>query len=129
MIKKRYVLLLLSGLAAFASCYNEKEQLLAPNSDKFNCTVISAPSYATDLYGKVVQSTCAVSGCHDSGTKSGGYDFTTYSGLKAAASGGRLMGALNRNSGFSPMPKNGDKLSACRIQNFQNWVNNGAPNN
>lgn len=68
-------------------------------------------------------------GCHSSTAPSGGYDFSTYAGLKAKVNDGRLWGAVNHVSGYSPMPKNGNKLSVCELSQIKTWIDAGAPNN
>jgi mono/diheme cytochrome c family protein len=40
-----------------------------------------------------------------------------------------IAGAIKQTGGYSPMPKNGGKLNACMISQFDIWVRNGAPAN
>ncbi|HEY0356434.1 MAG TPA: c-type cytochrome domain-containing protein, partial [Flavisolibacter sp.] len=54
-------------------------------------------------------------GCHSSSVPSGGIDLSTYTGLKAKVTDGRLWGAVNHLSGYSPMPKGGTRLSDCEL--------------
>lgn len=68
-------------------------------------------------------------GCHSGGTPHGEIDLGTYSGVKAKVDDGRLWGAVNHLAGFSPMPKNGNKLSICEIDQIKNWIAAGASNN
>jgi hypothetical protein len=68
-------------------------------------------------------------GCHSGSIPQGGIDLSTYEGLKAKVTDGRLWGAINHQAGFSPMPKNGTKLSDCEIAQFRKWIDAGAPNN
>lgn len=68
-------------------------------------------------------------GCHSGGAPQGGIDLSTYNGVKAKVTDGRLWGAVNHLAGFSPMPKNGAKLSTCEIDQIKNWIATGAPNN
>ena len=68
-------------------------------------------------------------GCHNAATQSGGLILENYDGLRVVATNGRLLGALKRLPGFSPMPKGGNKLSDCEINIVEKWVNAGAPNN
>ncbi|HSI91455.1 MAG TPA: c-type cytochrome domain-containing protein [Adhaeribacter sp.] len=76
----------------------------------------------------LVQNNCQ--GCHSGGAAaSGGLDFTTHGGLAAVALNGRLEGAVTHATGFSPMPKNGNKLNDCQIAQIRKWISNGAPNN
>ncbi len=68
-------------------------------------------------------------GCHNPNFVSGGIILTTHGGASAVANSGRLYGAISHASGFSPMPKSGNKLNACNIKLIKKWIDNGAPNN
>ncbi|MER3498984.1 MAG: hypothetical protein C4308_10295 [Chitinophagaceae bacterium] len=68
-------------------------------------------------------------GCHSGSNPQGGIDLTTYTNVKAQVTNGKLWGAVNWNAGFSPMPKNGNKLNTCELTMIQKWINQGAPNN
>jgi mono/diheme cytochrome c family protein len=68
-------------------------------------------------------------GCHSGTTASGGIDLSNYNGLKAKVIDGRLWGTINHQAGFSPMPKNGTKLSDCEITQIRKWIEAGSPNN
>lgn len=68
-------------------------------------------------------------GCHSGAAPTGGIDLSTYNGVKAKVNDGRLWGAVNHMPGFSPMPKNGAKLSTCELAQIRKWMDAGAPNN
>ncbi len=68
-------------------------------------------------------------GCHNSTSPGGGYDLSTYSGIKTSIINGRLLGTFKQDAGFSPMPKNSAKLSDCDINAVAKWINSGYPNN
>lgn len=68
-------------------------------------------------------------GCHGGGAPQGGINLTTYTDVKAKVDDGKLWGSINHLQGFSPMPKNGIKLSDCEIAVFRKWIAAGAPNN
>ena len=68
-------------------------------------------------------------GCHSGGNPSGGILLNSYSGVKAVAQNGRLIGAISWSAGFQRMPQSGNKLSNCSIDKIQAWINDGAPNN
>jgi uncharacterized membrane protein len=75
----------------------------------------------------LVQNKCQ--GCHSGTNAQGGIDLSTYTLLKAKVTDGKLWGSINQLPGFSPMPKNGTKLSDCEIKQFQKWIAAGSPNN
>ena len=68
-------------------------------------------------------------GCHSGNAAGGGYDLTSYTGVKARIDDGKLWGSVNHMPGYSPMPKNGNKLSACELSQVKKWMDAGAPNN
>ena len=68
-------------------------------------------------------------GCHSGSAAAGGLDYSSYEGVKAKVNDGRLWGAVNHVAGFSPMPKNGNKLSSCELAQIKKWIDDGALNN
>jgi mono/diheme cytochrome c family protein len=68
-------------------------------------------------------------GCHSGGSPSGGISITDYNQTKALASNGKLMGTIEHQAGYSPMPKNSAKLSDCNIKQLNKWINDGMQNN
>lgn len=94
-----------------------------------NCGIVCDSSqfkYSTDV-SVIVGTYCT--GCHSGTAPSGGIDLSTYTGVKNMATSGRLVGAVSHAPGYSPMPKNANKLSACQITQIRKWVVSGAPNN
>ncbi len=73
----------------------------------------------------IVQNWCV--GCHGGSNPSNGLSLETYDQVVACARGGRLMGSLRHETGYSPMPKNLGMLSPCQIDLFQKWINLGEP--
>jgi hypothetical protein len=67
--------------------------------------------------------------CHGNGRAFGGVNLDTYANVKGVVDAGSLLGAITHASGYSPMPKNGAKLSDCDISKIRAWINRGAPNN
>lgn len=68
-------------------------------------------------------------GCHSGAAPSGNIDLTTYNYVKQQVTNGRLEGSVTHTSGYSPMPKNANKLSDCQIAQIKKWVAAGALNN
>lgn len=68
-------------------------------------------------------------GCHSGSSPSGGISITNYSQTKAIASNGKLMGTVEHQAGYSPMPKNASKLSDCNIKQLNKWISDGMQNN
>jgi Planctomycete cytochrome C len=68
-------------------------------------------------------------GCHNPASLGGGIDLSTYATVKVQALNGKLMGSITHASGFSAMPKGGNKWSDCQIKQVQKWITSGTPNN
>ncbi len=83
-------------------------------------------TYSTGIK-PVIQNKCQ--GCHNPSSLGGGIDLSTYAGVKASATSGKLYGSIMWASGYSAMPKGGIKMSACEITQFKKWIDAGALNN
>ncbi len=124
----RRLLLLLCGLAMFClviglnACYydNERDLYLTPACDTTNVTW-------TKVVQPIINEHCAYVGCHGGGTSSGGHDLTNYAGVLEIASSGAMLGAIEHNGNYTPMPYQGSQLPQCLIDQIRIWVNNGAP--
>lgn len=68
-------------------------------------------------------------GCHTGSLAGGGILITNYTELKAIATDGKLLGTIEYQVGFSPMPKNSPQLSDCNIRQINIWINEGMQNN
>ena len=94
-----------------------------------NCgTACDANAFAYTANVKPIMNTYCT-GCHSGANPSKGIDLSTVEGVKAAASNGRLYGAITHASGYVAMPQSSTKLSDCQITVIQKWIAAGAPNN
>jgi hypothetical protein len=75
----------------------------------------------------VVVSRFATTGFHSGAFPGGNISLASYVDVNAAASNGSIMNAL-KGAVVPKMPKGG-ALSACRIRQFEIWVNNSSLNN
>ncbi len=69
--------------------------------------------------------------CHGSSvyqTLGGGHDYSTYQGVKNQ-SASLLIGCIEHQPGFDPMPQGGAKLSDCDIARIEAWIAAGQLNN
>ncbi len=127
--KVKLALLPLVALMILAGCYNDKEDQLYPEpTGGGNTCDTAAMSYATHIK-PITDQYCATASCHNSSVIAGGYDMSSYAGLKLAVTNNRLVGVINHATGFSPMPQGMSKLSDCNINKITAWVNQGALNN
>lgn len=75
----------------------------------------------------VLETNCL--GCHNGSAPDGGFiPLDTYSGVKDMVDLDLLLPAIT-HTGINPMPKNGSKLSDCKIAIIRRWIESGAPNN
>ncbi|MEI8225714.1 MAG: c-type cytochrome domain-containing protein [Bacteroidota bacterium] len=88
------------------------------------CDTINPVTFSGNIW-PVMQTSCT--GCHSGTSLGGGIALANYSNVKAAATNGSLMNSL-RGTGVLKMPMGGS-FSACRIRQFEIWVNNGSLNN
>ncbi len=106
----------IAGLLAVASCKKDDsggDSGIDCNTVKFSTTI--AP---------ILQNSCTTSGCHSVGSVNG--DYTTYAGLEAVAKDGTMETQVIIDK---TMPKAGDPLSQTQLDQFQCWLDDGAPNN
>lgn len=122
MYMKKWLLIFIPISVLATGCYFDKEENLYTSS-----CVTTDIRYA-NIVKPIVDANCNVTGCHNSATNAGGYDLSTYAGLKAVATSGQLVGSITHASGFSQMPQGREKLSDCQISQIQTWVANGAQN-
>jgi len=75
----------------------------------------------------VIEANCK--GCHSGANPSGGVFLETYNDIKTNAQNGKLMGTINHEAGYSPMPQNGEQLSHCNQRAIEKWIEDGMPDN
>ena len=115
------LVLLIVLVAAIPGCYIDKEELLYPGSTApVDCA--STPAKFTADVLPIIQSKCAVSGCHDA-SASGGYIFQTYAQINAAKDRIQARAVVEKT-----MPSSG-ALPATDIAKIKCWIDGGALNN
>ncbi len=119
----------LTGLILFLteSCYYDNKEELYQNLDS-SCDTENV-TYSETIQ-PIIAANCAIPGCHQGPTPSGGRDFSTYQAVKAsvdASGNGSLIGRIKATTG-SIMPASGS-LPLCEIEKIQKWATDGAPNN
>jgi len=105
----------------FVSCKKEKseEPIVTP-------TPVSA-KFAADVQ-PILQQSCGTGGsCHGISNRGDGKVFETHAGASAVPNS-TIMGSINHDSGFSNMPKNGNKLTDAKIAIIQAWIDGGKLN-
>lgn len=117
------LILILTLLTVFSGCYYDIEEELYPNAAACDTSGITY----SGTVSVIMQQNCL--SCHSSASAQGNVVLATYNDVKAYAQSGALVGVIKHSSGYSPMPKGGNKLKACDIRKIELWVANGMPNN
>lgn len=107
-----------AGIVFLSGCYYDKEEVLYP--DSLSCTTVPA-KFSTDI-GPLIQTRCAISGCHAAGSTNGPGPLTSYTLIKNAAPEIKVA-VVSRF-----MPRIGT-LTPLEIKKISCWVDSGAPEN
>jgi hypothetical protein len=118
---KRIILLI--TILTLTGCYYDKESLLYPGT---SCEAVATPSYAINVT-PILNLRC--NNCHGGNSPSANIKLDVYSEVMKSVNNGGLLGSIKHASGYSPMPKNAGKMSACEIQKIEDWIAQGAANN
>ncbi|MBL7733415.1 MAG: hypothetical protein JNM88_19765 [Chitinophagaceae bacterium] len=86
-----------------------------------DCSTVSNKAFAADV-NPIIQSTCAISGCHASGSTNGPGALTSYTEIFNARTNIRSAVSSGR------MPQTGS-LSTSQKNSIICWIDGGAPNN
>jgi len=108
--------------AGIWSCKHEPEDVVpgpGPDPEPIPCDTLDI-TYNGDVY-PIFEQYCIF--CHSGPIPEGGLDLTNFDDVSTVAQSGQLLGSINHNAGFSPMPKDADKLSFCQIRTITIWVN------
>jgi len=101
---KHLFILLLMGVLAFAC-----------KDDDGDVCETSGLTYNNDI-AAIINSNCVNAGCHNSDAATNGtFPMTNFAETEIAVGFNRIVGAINREQGFSEMPRGGDKLDQCLI--------------
>lgn len=121
-MKKALIILsgILLSVVFLYSCSKDKN---SGGSTPFtvDCTTITNKAFAANV-SPIIQSSCAISGCHASGSTNGPGELTSYAQISAAASNIRSAVSTGR------MPQTGT-LSSAQKSSIICWIDSGAPNN
>lgn len=124
-MKKIYFLLLIfAGLFMATGCYYDNEEYLYGNNTQ-PCDT-SNVTYSA-VVAPIMTANC--NGCHSTASPSGNISTDNHTGLSTIALNGKLWGAVSHASGYSAMPKGGNKLTNCELAKIRIWIQAGAPNN
>lgn len=116
-----FLFLLITLALSISGCYYDNEEELYPGGadcDTSNVTYSQsiAPVFAANC-----------NSCHSGNSPSANISTDSYASVKANIS--RIRGAVNHESGYSPMPKDGSKLANCDLTRLDIWIRQGMPEN
>jgi hypothetical protein len=109
-------------LSTHVACvYNDEETLYpAENCDTTVTTYLA-------VIAPIIEQHCF--DCHDAVAAVSGIPLSSYDNLKVMVDGQRIIGALRRQVGYSPMPKDRPPIPECDILKIEQWIAEGAQNN
>lgn len=116
--------MLLMNAFFLGGCYTDNEEDLYPDE----VCATTEPSFSATI-GPILSHNCL--SCHGdriNGGSGGGINLEGYANVKNQVDNGLLLSAVKQDGNASPMPKGG-RLSDCQIQQIEQWILNGAPNN
>lgn len=120
-MKKALILLAYAGVAASLGTACSKDKTTSNPPFTVNCSTVTNKAFAADV-SPIIQSSCAISGCHASGSTNGPGELTNYLQISSAASNIRSAVSTGR------MPQTGT-LSSAQKSSIICWIDSGAPNN
>ncbi len=94
--------------------------------------IICTPACDTTVYTfsgavyPIIEQSCL--GCHNNDNEQGDINLEGYDNVKALADNGKLLGSIEWEAGYVPMPPSGSKLPDCQIAQIRKWIDAGAPN-
>ncbi len=128
-MKKKLQLLTICSVILFSisSCGGDDTVETNKYTDAANCDGITSQlnNYTTTIKG-IMDTNCALGGCHDAITASEGINLSTYAGTKKEFVDGKALCSINHD-GCEPMPQGSDKLDAVTLNALACWVKQGAP--
>lgn len=126
MFKSKFSFILSILLLVFAVGCGEEDDNLNDDDIVDTCETENI-SYASKVSVILQENQCI--SCHNATSAQGGIVLDDYNTLKNVVDGGRLLGSIKHESGFSAMPQGGAKIAQCDIDQIEAWINDGALNN
>ena len=91
-----------------------------------NAVCTSVPTYTSNV-AAILNSSCAISGCHNSSAQAG-INLSTYALASSQfKSNSKNLISIHHGSGVEAMPRNANKLSDATINTLDCWVKNSCP--
>lgn len=125
---KQYIILTMIILAVILSACNNHniKEYFDEVGDTTTICFPDSVSFSKDVFPIIVNNCSA---CHNDIVHYKDRNYDTYEGIADAANSGKLLRAINHESGIENMPKNAEKLNQCYINTIEKWISDGAENN
>jgi hypothetical protein len=115
------VIICLVFFLLMSSCLKDK----ATKSIEYICD--ESISYSNDIAPMIIDLSCNISGCHNSGTNAGGYSFSNH--IDVSSNSDIILKVLSHQNDFTPMPLGGVILADSLIKKFYCWIEQGELDN
>lgn len=119
------LVILAISLFFLKSCYYDNEEFLYPSFGAV-CDTVNVTFNGTIT--AILSNSCL--SCHSNSTAAGSGNnirLENYADVQIRAAA--VAGSIKHQVPYSPMPKNGGKIKACSITQFDIWVRKGMPDN
>ncbi len=103
---------IIASLGIMQGCYYDVEEELYGT----NLCDSAAVTYSLSVK-PILDANC--NSCHSTASAQGGVILDNHASVKGVAESGKLIGAINHEASYSPMPKGGSKLSDCNISTIE----------
>ncbi|MFM8805871.1 MAG: c-type cytochrome domain-containing protein [Sphingomonadales bacterium] len=136
MQNQNYIVLALLVATLILACTHETTNPNSPsNTPSFSSTCSSDSVYFVNEVLPIINSNCAMSGCHDAATRADGVQLTSYSTIMKYVKAGNAADSklykviIDTDPGDRMPPPPRSPLTAAQIAKIQKWINQGAKNN
>lgn len=116
-------------LTALGACTFDNEEEVFPSDDANGGCQTAEMSYIDDIVPILAFHCYSCHGDASFNTLGSNIHLEGYNNLKNYVDNGRFFGSINREQGFSPMPRNAPKLNQCDLDQIKSWIDAGALNN
>lgn len=136
MKNRNYFTSALVATALLLACTHETTNPNSPSNTPTVSTTCSPDSvYFVNEVLPIINSNCAMSGCHDAATRADGVQLTSYSTIMKYVKAGNAADSklykviIDTDPGDRMPPPPRSPLTAAQIAKIQKWINQGAKNN
>jgi hypothetical protein len=117
--------ILILFMMLLSACYYDIQEELHPELLSSLCD--TSDITFSGVVSNILSTNCV--SCHRQNLASGSVMLDNYNDVRSVALDGRLIGTIDHQDGFVPMPQNLPLLSECDRTIIKNWVVSGSPDN